>query len=483
MNIKEIFELIMDFESRNLKELMKFKINDIHLYPVYRYNILFEIFRKATKIQKPHAGFKQEKFWFVDFLNSLVKSYLRNVKIQKSILSSDAIAISTYALRRKKVENKEFDVIYDYFLPEITNNHLLIENAFRMKVSKKPYTKNVYYPLFDSFKAKINIFKNRLSEEQKRILKEFSYVVYESIKNFFGDIPPVFLQEIQGVLFKFNYSYEYASKLVKLVKSLSPKLLFVHCGSYGGTSAIIIKLCKQNDIKIAEIQHGVVNKFHLAYNYGFNNTEYREYLPDYFLTWGRYWSEQLERLPVEKITIGFPEFINNYMNHIKRENIKNSNEKIILVVSQGIVTKRLVKIAEELSKKLPDNFKILYKLHPGEIPFEERYKELYSLKNVKIIKFGNIYEYITKADFIIAYNSTTIFEALPFEKPLFILDDELSDMYIPKEIGIRFNRVDDIIKNILNNSNISNNSKEINWHYYWELDWKSNLENFIKKLF
>jgi len=482
MNFQDFFEQIMIFESKNINEFMKVKFNRVHLYPIFRYSILFKILKTAVKVQEPHASSRDNKSWPFILLKSLVRDYINNLKNIKSINSADVVAISTFALRRKKINNKEFDVIYDYLLPEISNNYLLIERHFRFKNSKNPYTKNVYYSLPQSVASKINFISKLNHQNQKKVLRDFSLLISESIRGFFGsNYSALFLQEFQSVLKKFKYIYNYSVRTANIIKALSPKILFVHCGSYGGDSAIVTKICKNHGIKIVEVQHGIVNKFHLAYNYGFDkNSEYEKYLPDFFLSWGKYWTDQLKRLPVNKVVIGNPEFINNFKNYSEKQLNKNNPIRLILVVSQGIVTEKLVKLTEELSTKLPSNYKIIYKLHPGEVPFRDRYQSLYNYENITVVTYGNIYEYIKSSDFIVGHTSTTLFEALPFEKPIFVLDDQLSRMYIPNEIGIRFKNADELREMILNPEKSKYNN--VDWKYYWETEWKNNLRSFIQNL-
>jgi len=482
MNFQDFFERIMAFESENINKFMKIKIGEIHLYPIFRYSILLEILKNTIKIQEPHASSRQNKSWPFELTKSFVRNCMRNAKIVRNINMVDVIAISTFGLRRKKVDNKEFDVIYDYFLPEITDNYLLIEQHFRFKNSKNPYTRNVYYNLPQLVTSRINLIGKRYDREQKKILRNFSLLVSESINNSFGNDYSISSQRFQNIFKRFKYIYNYSLRIANFIKSFSPKLLFVHCGSYGGPLAIIIKICKSYGIKIAEVQHGVVNKFHLAYNYGFKSSEYKKYLPDFFLSWGKYWSNQLKRLPINKVVVGNPEFIDNLMKFSEKNSrsLSSPDTKLILIVSQGIATNRLVKLAKNLSTKLPDDYKIIYKLHPGEVPFKDRYQSLYSYKNITVVKFGNIYEYIKKSDFIIGYTSTTLFEALPFEKSIFILDDQLSRLYIPNEIGIRFKNADELKEVILNPEKLKYNS--VDWKYYWETDWRNNLKSFIQNL-
>ena len=178
-------------------------------------------------------------------------------------------------------------------------------------------------------------------------------------------------------------------------------------------------------------------------------------------------------IPSETVTIGAPHFYHSIKKykHIKEK--KNT----ILVVSQGTMTKEFVSIAEYLSEHLP-NQKIIFKLHPGEVPFEERYKSLYRFDNIKVAKSGDIFRYLTVCEHIVAHTSTTIFEAMGFNKKIYIIDDKSSRIYIPKNVGIRFRGKDELKELIQNNEKQDTN---YNLEYYFNSNWEEKYKRFLSE--
>ena len=99
----------------------------------------------------------------------------------------------------------------------------------------------------------------------------------------------------------------------KCFEHMSPKLVFVAQGCDGNHTACKIKVLKDMGIPCAEIQHGFVGLAHRAYNYSnkiFQSEEYQTYMPDVFLTMGKYWIDCI-RIPINKVVLGNANFCAN----------------------------------------------------------------------------------------------------------------------------------------------------------------------------
>jgi len=261
----------------------------------------------------------------------------------------------------------------------------------------------------------------------------------------------------------------------KILPRIKNKIAFVHCASYlGRITAILTKILHSAGFKVIEVQHGVVSKEDYAYNYPRSCIENkhhqcREYLPDYLLMFGDYWAKRV-RTPSKKIVVGYP-----YLNKLSEKLIQkiSPERKTILIVSQGTVTKHMVDIAKELSRAFND-YKIIFKLHPGEIPFKERYSSLKSYSNIEIIGNYNIYELIAKNNIIIGYNSTTIFEALKFpKKRIFIVENN----EIPDEIGYKFSNIEELIEAIKDDTK---GYPKVKSEYFWASNWEERFREFMR---
>jgi len=294
-------------------------------------------------------------------------------------------------------------------------------------------------------------------------------------KNFAMGFDQTFYEMIKNSLIKEATRLSYMkSYFLKLLDRIQPKIVFLEDAHYGGQS-YIIKWAKERGIVTAEFQHGTVSKSHPAYNYGEgvrNSEEYKKYVPDYFLTYGEYWNNQV-RIPGKTYVVGNPHFYESIRKYRDIEEQKNT----ILIVSQWTMTEKFVKIAEYLAKRFK-NMRIIFKMHPGEMKNYELIKPLESFQNVEVKKDGDIYELIARCENIVACYSTVVFEVLAFKKRIYVLDNKFSRNYIPKELGVRFGNLEELAEMI---EKKVKNVDEPSVEYYFNANWKENYVRFIRE--
>ena len=189
----------------------------------------------------------------------------------------------------------------------------------------------------------------------------------------------------------------------------------------------MVTIAKQLGIKVAEYQHGLINKNHLAYNFSNEIKErVRNYTPDEILFWGEYWSERTN-ISGKKVIVGYP-----YIE-IKSLNLSHTPKKKprVLLLSGGSIPQEYIKISYWLLKELgEENYEYIFRPHPSErIAVNERYSELfkigYNLDN------DNLYESLSKSDICISLEfSTVLYEAVFFCKKVVLLLSQQSSLYI-----------------------------------------------------
>lgn len=367
--------------------------------------------------------------------------------------------------------NKNFNIYSDYF-SSLLDKTLVIDSSFRRCYFIPDNTDN--FATGDYGRLKSFLFcqmKRILSKKQNPDIERFIYFL--RTKDTFEANSS---EKIRKKIYEFYLSYDcYKYYLTKVFKKLDPNVVFADDGAYGGYKAILFKTAKENGILTGEFQHGIISKSHLAYNYSdgvFKSKEFRKYLPEYILTFGNYWNEQMN-IPCKTVTIGAPHFYES----IKKYKDVAEQKNTVLIVSSTNQTDMWVKIAKYLIETL-SGYKIIFKLHPQEVPFEESYQPLYKYNNIQVAKSGDIYEYIAKCENIVAHTSTTIFEAMGFDKNIFVLDDKVSKTYIPKDIGIRFKEKEELKELI-----IQTEKQDIKYdlEYYFNSNWKENYKTFLKE--
>ncbi len=455
---------IFDFDDEVMKHDFVMKDVDLLIWPLIRSPVLGKIRKLITNSSKAHA--KQS---MISVRNI---KYIFDTFLYPSHRFNDNFDIIFYTKARGRLNNKNFNFYCDYFSSLTNNKSLVIDNAFNGR----------YFIPDDTTDFATRDYVNLMAFLFRPLKKIFSRQRNESIecfidflktKNVFED---KFIFYIKDYLYKFYYDYPYKrSYYSKLFRKLNPKIIFVQTAAYGKRNAILVKTAKEQGVVTGEFQHGTISKGHLAYNYGksvLESNAYQEYFPDYVLTFGNYWNEQMN-IPGEPVTIGAPHF---YKSIEKYEHIKEK-KNTVLVVSQGTMTKEFVRIAKYLAEKLP-RYRIVFKLHPGEVSFEERYKTLYRYDNVIIAKSGDIYKYIAECEHIVACYSTTVFEAMGFNKKIYVLDNEQSRIYIPEDVGIRFKENKELEELIKNNDEQGSN---YDLEYYFNPNWKKNYEKFLEE--
>ena len=458
--LKKVLEIEKD--GRILE--YRFIFDNFLMWPIIR-GAVFSQALKNPEVQtiKSHPKISQ----FLKYAANVFMKYPHFVK-NTDIMSFGA------TISNVLINKKYFNRIHDYYNFIYPENTIFFELPNNFEYKKPRAFKNTYY--YDYIRI-MPILMSKLNKnidiEQMRTINAF---VDHLKSNFAMQFEDSYYETIKARLIKEEKRLRYRKKyFLKLLDKIKPKVLFLNCAYYGEES-YIIKWAKERRITTAEFQHGVVSRMHPAYNYGdaiLNSEEYRKYTPDYFLTYGEYWSKQI-KIPGKTFVVGNPHFHES----IKRYKDIKEEKDTIMIVSQWTLTKEFVKIARYLASKFK-NKKIIFKMHPGEMKNYNLINPLESFRNIEIQKDGDIYELLAKYESIVACYSTTVFEALAFNKKTYILDNSYSKKHVPKEIGKRFRNyteLEDLIKNKVKNEN------EPDIEYYFNSNWKENYDNFLKEI-
>jgi len=202
----------------------------------------------------------------------------------------------------------------------------------------------------------------------------------------------------------------------RLIDRVDPRLAVVVV-SYGKET--FIEVCKENQIPVAELQHGVIYPQHTAYAYRGNRT--KEMFPDYLLTFGDYWNDSVEfPIPDHRlISVGYP-YLEQSVD--KYDSIEPTPQ--LVFISQGVIGKYLSKFAMECNQHPGIEYDIVYKLHPGEYG---RWRDAYPwLRNAdfEIIDSADksLYQLFAESRAQIGVGSTAMYEGLAFGLETFVYD-------------------------------------------------------------
>lgn len=427
--------------------------NGMMILPFYHYSIVSKLNEQGSfGISKVPSSRKER---LKNFCRGLRHFYIRRSKVL--IFSHTAFEIEK--------DGQFYNSLHGYYYDLYKDDTLLMEDAsegfvWRTESSRSKLSfVNTYLMSFAGFLS--GLFQRFHSQRSK------DYDVFISA------YPDLFSEES---LSRADYYFSvYAFILRLLFKIVAPKIVMVNCGSYGGNMAVVCYVAKRLGIKVIEVQHGSVYN-NLAYEVSdivYNSTEYKNYLPDVFFTFGDYWSN-LVKWNYEKVSMGNP-YLNEYVLPDKRDNYDYD----YLIISQPLddifVGLKKSQFVKDLSDAFPES-RILFRIHPAE-DLEEQ-KEIYrECKNIDVVSASSIlYKDFGRCHHIIGWYSTCMFEVLAFNKIPIIIDTEPSREFFPHDIGIWVKSPDDLRELKFKNKESLNSS------YYFTKSFEENVKKYMDKI-
>jgi Putative glycosyl/glycerophosphate transferases involved in teichoic acid biosynthesis TagF/TagB/EpsJ/RodC len=454
---------LLKFEEN--EEILNFKYSNGDLIWPYFRTIIYTNIMYTLDNNNNNIYYSEKKTKLLDYLKN---PYLISKKEILFFYSNSTNIIND--------KGEYFNRIYDYYSLIFEKNTGMIEVAIFKSHEKPRVLKNVYYEdLINELVEKqykvqdVNVEDKKISSEFINYLKRnLPYSLNESIYNYIE-------KEVLKLSVTLKYYYVYYEKLFKQIK---PKVIFFEDACYG-TRAYAIKLANRMGIATAEFQHGFIGLEHRAYNYSeliYNNEEYKEYMPQYYLTFGEFWNKNV-RLPIEKIIIGNP----HYHNNLKKNNYIRNNNKIknILILSGGVLLNEFKKLTLNLAERIKgEKYKIIYRVHPVERTNLKQYEEFKQFSNIIINDSGDVYDDIYNADFIVGDYTTALFEAVGFNKKILIYGNVYSEMFMEKDFGTWFYNENELY-NYISNPDCIKDMNDID--YYWDSKWEENYIKFINR--
>ena len=205
-----------------------------------------------------------------------------------------------------------------------------------------------------------------------------------------------------------------------LLRYARPKMVFM---VYTASSMGFIKAFKKRGIPVVELQHGIINEAHNAYNVPKNYGD--KLFPDYLLTYGE---KELDVFSKENYFIKpenvFPTgyyfldvFVHSSLKSGQIKNLRNTFRKIVVLSLQDPFEKMFFDFLSEVVNFDDTIFFLAVPRDPSK-----PYSKLKDCKNFAIARELNIYESLKIADFHATINSTCAIEALYFGVPNILYD-------------------------------------------------------------
>ena len=409
----ELIDKFLEFEDEN--SLLK------KSWGYIRFELLREIESKnngtasfETNIQKPQGN------RFIRRLKQSLTAYRRSPMRRRETCN---ILFLNHE-RRMLLDGKDTPIYFYALIEELTGSYALLEpwNIYGGHYGSERFSENTYY--LDGFCAAAKIY--RALHIYRKIDTIFSVEFIKILDSLEAEFnikldKDSWIKKIWILKSGYTVGKKYFSKMLKKLK---PKCILevVH---YNYLFMMINEAAHELGIPVFELQHGVMGYHHIAYNY-LKKCRYPN-LPDKMLLYSDFWKAET-RFPLDNknvIAVGYPHMermVKKYSPVTKEENCI-----VFLFISQWTISKSLSRFAVDVAEALEVkgiNYKIIYKLHPGEVlNWSQNFPWLMESKhNIEVIDNAerNIYEFYSIANVQVGVYSTGLYEGLAFNLKTFI---------------------------------------------------------------
>lgn len=411
-------------------------------------------------------------------LATISRSFVHNALQFQALDQQYPIIVMATGVRVVVREGHYFNNLSDYFVVAAPNRTFSIEDLFGWKWPFPRHHNNVL--LHTPLRVE-GVLRGRLRagsyRDPARVLVD---LVSQRAKDLLGwNIGEVRHQWLEKICANGAASFLPRYRTYQSVfKKMGARLLIKEEACYGGAdNATAILAARHLGMVTAEYQHGAASSGHDAYNYApavSNNHEYQQILPEYFLTYGSWWGEQINA-PVKKITIGNPH---------RAETIDVSSSAIahcrqILILGDGIETAIYMELCERLAAVLGSAIEVVFRPHPLErTSVLVKYPDGFVGK-VRVDTHQDIYSSFRDAGAVVSELSTGLFEAIGLVPKVFIWNTPKARFAFPVHPFQGFSDANELAHLVLD-ENAGRVSAQ-NMTSIWAPNWQRNYLDFIEK--
>lgn len=344
-----------------------------------------------------------------------------------AVLSRRAeVVIKTYSSGlAEKVGDRYRDIWFDDLLAGIGP-------AFKIEEAANPNDERRYLALtradvhFESIELATGVARRALhyfSRDTRRIAQALSSVLIERF-----ELPLYSPALVEGILGQFRVQ---RSVYAWILRRIQPSWLLV---ADPGEIALVAA-ARGNGIRVAELQHGILDRTHAGYAWTDYATPHRPRMPvpDRLFLYGDYWKTELARSSFwgsDLRAVGSP--------RIDRFRVvrppRSGGGKTVLITTQGMEAERIVAFTQGLaatgSPATP--MRIVVKLHPVYAEDEGIYRSgLAGLAGVAVLSGADhpsTFELLRSADLHLSISSTVHYDALALGVPTGILPFVTADI-------------------------------------------------------
>lgn len=402
---KNIAETIFEIES-DLNLLSK-KISDVYFWERIRVPMYKHLLRESKEDVKT----KDRDDSSEDVISGF-KLLLKNLFVKNPFFSSEVDLLFYTTGRRKRLEdNLWWDIYVDPIVDTLDRETVVLERPFNVSHSSPPKTPDLRYTDLIEYTGtalqKTGAVEVSISEEETYKIEKVKNRICSSFR------VDISLQKIV----KNDLSLRKARLPLyrRLVQRIDPEVVFL-IASYNGRETFV-EACQAEGVPVVELQHGVINRYHLAYSFPHEN---KNVFPDYFFSFGKFWSDSVA-LPVadENVyPIGYPN-----LEARSDEYAGVQEENSVLFISQARIGEHLSRFAKRLSERSDSDENIIYKLHPKEYDsWSEKYPWLANSNVTVVTDDPPLYRLFSESKRQVGVYSTALCEGLYFGLDTCVID-------------------------------------------------------------
>ncbi len=470
--IEKSYEQMYEFENNSRLYDFKFMDTEIPMWMYIRSYFIRDLIEKKTSHQirkisiEKNKGYKKKGF--------ISKYIIRNpfISSKKDIL----FAFWSYGALSQHDNGLVYDDLIMPFINMFPNNTITLMNGEILN----EYERNCSYinwkmdDIFIDIQSYMNIFKihQNIGEEDKKNIKNLITFLNHNCPLPINDN---LRKEIAHKLENFARNSKQIIKIFEVyLQKINPKLVVICCASYPDLfRTCLILACKNQKIVTAELQHGLISKYHSFYQYSdyiLTDNSCGKIFTDYFLTFGNYWSNQA-KIPQKCNVIG-------YTKPVIKEVVPDNN---YILFCAGLNFDEYFKFLNRVMPELDESTIIYFRFHPLYSTKKQRnwFEKELKYPNFIIANENELNFYMKKCRYVIVDGSTVCYEALFTGRIVFSFANEENNQFGLSQLQSvhMIKNGDDFLK-LWNNRNVlkSEYHKE-----FFDVNYKRNYIEFLKK--
>lgn len=307
-------------------------------------------------------------------------------------------------------DGSEGSVLLDFITPRLKSTYALFEHGRSCGYTRQPFSRKVFHlPEMRARRGRMfsedGVFAAATGERKEEAGRLAE--IFERAYGFEFEAGRIWWM-IDEVL---RFRTVYFEPFKKWLERLGVRVLVTGVPEVK-ENAVLTEAAHAAGVPVVELQHGTIHPDHMVYRLGERESVYS---PDYLLTWGDHWNEQLLNYPNGRaVSVGYP-FLEHFAKKCPHRRRMAGEALRVLFISQGGVAAELTRTAVDMAKVFPrDVCAVTYKLHPNET---KTWREIYPWlidSGVAVVANDekNIFECLQHADVTVGSSSTSLIEGL-----------------------------------------------------------------------